>query len=611
MSKNKQQINPDLEEYTKEQLASRKNFSLKRLFNYAIVHWPWFILSFLLIVLTTASTLIQPRIIQVLIDKDISILISDYESQVVKDIALISGAKKALFYLFTVIITFIGTYLQAYILNSTGQKILLNIRQNLYEHILKLPVSFFDRYPIGSLVTRVTNDTETLNEMFTSVFSSVLRNAFTLVGIIISMFLLDVKIAIRILVVLPILIIISLVFRNVMQKIYFAQRRLLSIINTKLSENISGMRTIQIFNQEKQISEEFDEVNQEYLILSEKEVRNFAIYRPAIEMIRSFVIAALLWFGGLRNLEGVLTFGILNAFIDYIQRFFNPILELAETYNIIQSAVTSTSRIFHLLDEPEETSGGKIAIPDKTLRGEIEFKNVWFAYNDSEWILKDVSFKIEAGQFVAFVGATGAGKSTIMNLLMRFYDIQKGQILLDGRDIKKYKITDLRQSIGVVQQDVFLYSGLVIDNITLKRENVSSRDGRKAAEIVNANSFICELPNQYNQHITERGSTLSVGERQLLSFARTLATKPTLLILDEATANIDTETEALIQDAIRNMANKRTMLAVAHRISTIADADKIIVLHKGRIAEQGTKDELLAHAGLFSILYKLQYERTE
>lgn len=582
--------------------------SLKRLYSYATPYYKQFIVILCLIILSVGMTLIQPRLIQLLIDNNISILVNPASSQSEQALAASGATRTALLYLATVAIAFVTAYSQAYMLQNSGQKILRTIRQELYDHILKLPMTFFDHYPQGSLVTRVTNDTETINEMFTSVLTTVFRSFITLIGIVAIMYSMDARLATYVLILMPGVIIISVVFRRAIRKIYFAQRRVLSMINTKLSENISGMRTIQVFHRQKQVSEEFDEINQKYLDLSSREVQYYATYRPFIEIVRSLGIAGLIWFGGRSHLDGIITFGILYAFIDYIQRFFQPILELAETFNIIQSAMTSSNRIFHLMDQKVEDIGGKVAVPESGLRGKIEFKNVCFAYNEDEWILKDVSFTVQPGDFVAFVGATGAGKSTIMHLLCRFYDIDQGQILIDDIDIKDYDLKQLREAIGVVQQDVFLYSGSVMSNISLNRPEVSDADVREAARIVNADSFIDKLPHRYEQDVMERGGTLSSGQRQLLSFARTIAAKPSLLILDEATANIDTETELLIQDAINKMASNRSMIAVAHRISTIANADKIIVMHKGRISEQGTREELLAQDGLFKVLYKLQYE---
>ena len=582
--------------------------TLMRLYGYAKPYLPQFLAVFVLIVISTAMTLAQPRIVQMLIDYNIPVLSDSQTMPDSAELAITSAHRLSWIYLVTVILAFATTYAQVYLLQHTGQKILQEIRQSLYDHILRLPTSFFDRYPQGSLVTRVTNDSETLNEMFTSVLSSVLRSIFSLAGIIIIMYMMDPRLATFVMLLLPIVIILSIIFRRVIRQVYEAQRRVLSMINTKISENISGMRTIQVFHRQEQIKDEFDEVNAKYLDLSDKEVTYYAIYRPTIEVIRSLGIAALIWFGGQGNLQGVITFGVLYAFVDYIQRFFQPILELAETYNIIQSALTSTRRIFGLMDEAQEDEGGRILVPANGLEGHIEFKNVWFAYNQEEWILKDVSFEMEPGDFVAFVGATGAGKSTIMHLLCRFYDIDKGQILIDGVDIRDYKLSDLRKAIGVVQQNIFLYSGNIMDNITLNRPEVSREDARQAAHRVNASPFINRLPRRYDEPVAERGSTLSAGQRQLLSFARTIAARPSLLILDEATASIDTETEVLIQEAIRNMSENRIMIAVAHRISTIADADKIIVMHHGHVAEQGTKEELLAQDGLFAVLYELQYQ---
>ncbi len=597
-----------LEEYTQRQLAGRKYFSLTRLYRYGLAYWRQILLAFFLIVVAIVSTLIQPKIIQMLIDGEIKILLSKQLGEELKIAALKSGSIKALLYLVTVLINFVAGYFQALILQTTGQKILYTLRGELYEHILKLPMSYFDRHPQGSLVTRLTNDTESLNEMFSTVLSSLLRNILYLIGILVSMFLLNAHLALWISLLLPLIGLISYIFRKVIRKVYFGQRRLLSMINTKLSENIAGMKTIQIFNQEERIKNEFDSLSLDHLSLSQKEVTYFAVYRPSIDLIHSLALAGLVWYLGGSFLQGLVSFGILNAFIDYTRRFFEPIWELSEIYNLIQSGITSAARIFHLLDEPEEKTGEGIDFGQEGLKGELEFKHVYFAYKPGEWILEDVSFKVEPGQFVAFVGATGAGKSTIMHLLCRFYEIDAGQILIDGRDIKDYKLSYLRRQLGVVQQAVFLYSGSILSNISLKRPSVGLNESRKAAEIVNADKFIEKLPRRYDQYVTTKGSSLSAGQRQLLSFARTLAASPSILILDEATANIDSETEALIQSAIVKMAENRTMLAVAHRISTIADADHIILLKDGKIAEEGTCNELLARDGYFKILYELQYK---
>ncbi|NLC39420.1 MAG: ABC transporter ATP-binding protein, partial [Clostridiaceae bacterium] len=497
--------------------------TLRRLYSYGTPYYKQFIAIFVLIIITVGVTLAQPRLTQLIIDNNISVLLDPARSQNEHNLAMSGATQLALIYLATVVVAFVAGYGQAYMLHKTGQKILRRIRQDLYDHILKLPMTFFDHYPQGSLVTRVTNDTETLNEMFTSVLTTIFRSLITLGGIVVIMYSMDGKLATYVMILTPAIIIISAVFRRVIRKIYYAQRRVLSMINTKLSENISGMRTIQVFFRQKQVSEEFDEVNREYLDLSSKEVQYYATYRPFLEIVRSLGIAGLIWLGGRNHLDGIITFGILYAFIDYIQRFFQPILELAETFNIIQSAMTSTHRIFHLMDQEAEDIGGKVAVPLSGLQGKIEFKNVWFAYNEDEWVLKDVSFSMEPGEFVAFVGATGAGKSTIMHLLCRFYDIDKGQILIDGIDIKEYDLKQLRESVGVVQQDVFLYSGSVMENISLNRPEVSVTDVRQAARIVNADTFIEKLPKRYDEEIMERGSTLSSGQRQLLSFARTIA----------------------------------------------------------------------------------------
>lgn len=575
--------------------------------SYAKPYIPQFILVMLMILIATGLNLAQPKIVQLIIDgplKGLEDAIPAVEvDERTKQMFVLVGV-----YLFTVLMNFFISYGQTVLLFRTGQKILREIRESLYDRILTFDMKFFDTHPLGNLVTRVTNDTESLNEMFTSVLSNIFRNIFSFVGIVIMMYSLNARIATFVLLLTPVIVLISVVFRRVIRRVYERQRRVLSRINNHLSEDISGISVIQMFHREKEIYKEFDRENQDYLKETYKEVKYYAMYRPAVEFIRALGIAMLVWFGGQGFLSGALTFGVVYAFVDYTERFYQPILNLAETYNIIQSAMTSTKRIFDLMDEESYILNDPNPIYVDRFEGKIEFQNVWFAYKDEDWVLKDISFVIEPGDFVAFVGATGAGKSSIMNLMSRFYDIQKGQILIDGVDIKKYDIQSLRRAIGIVQQDVFLFTGTIEDNISLSREAVDANAVHKAAELVHASQFIEKLPMRYEEPVMERGSTLSAGQRQLLSFARTVASDPSMLILDEATANIDTETEQLIQSAIHNMAQDRTMIAVAHRISTIADADDIIVLHHGEIAQQGTKDELLEQEGIFRVLYDLQYK---
>lgn len=580
-----------------------------RLLSYAKPYWISFILVFGMILVMTATSLAQPRLVQMIIDRHLVGVSTGMEAELLRQKFMDIGFIAAI-YLGTVLVNFVANYTHYWLLNQTGQTILMGIRQDVYDHVMGLSMSFFDKNPLGNLVTRITNDTENLNEMFTSVFTSLFQNLISILGIIIIMLAMNLRLGLMILALTPFIIVVSFVFRNMIQKVYEKERRLLSKINNHLSENLSGMSVIQMFHQEEKVYGEFDKADRDYLKETKREVKYFATYRPAVELIRSLGIALLLWFGGGGYLQGVITFGVLYAYIEYIQRFFHPILGLAETYNVIQSALTSSRRIFHLLDEKNTIEEAEDPIVLNQLEGRVEFENVWFAYNGEEWVLKDVSFVIEPGEFVAFVGATGAGKSSIMSLICRFYDIQKGSIRIDGVDIKKYDVTSLRQAIGVVQQDVFLFSGTVERNITLEREGITGERALHASKLVNADSFISRLPGGYQAPVMERGATFSAGQRQLLSYARTIASDPSMLILDEATANIDTETELLIQDAILKMSENRTMIAVAHRISTIADADKIIVMNHGQIAEEGTKDELLALNGIFRVLYKLQFDQS-
>lgn len=521
----------------------------------------------------------------------------------------IDGIKKISFYFFIAILfAFLFNYGQVIILNYTSQKIIFNLRQEIFSHIQSLSISYFDRNPIGRLVTRVANDTETLNEMYTGVLVTLFKDVFMLVGIVFIMIRMNLKLALISLLFTPLIFVAAIIFRNKIRVVYRLARTQIAKINSRLNENITGMRTIQIFEKQNKMSEKFDEINNEYLNTTKRQVKLFAIFRPSIEVIRSLGIATIIYYGGGQTISGIIEFGVLYAFIEYLQKFFQPILDLTDKYNILQSAMASSERIFSVLDENSFIENNDKNVKIDNMKGKIEFKNVWFAYNENEWVLKDISFTINPSETIAFVGATGAGKSSIINLITRFYDIQKGEILIDGINIKEYNKYELREKIGVVLQDVFLFTGTIEENIRLNNKDISNKKIVEVSKYVNAHHFINKLPKKYKEPVMERGSTLSSGERQLLAFARTLADDPKILILDEATSSIDTETEVLIQDALEKLIKNRTTIAVAHRLSTIQHANKIIVLHKGKIKEVGNHQELLAKEGMYYDLYKLQYK---
>jgi len=506
------------------------------------------------------------------------------------------------------VLSFIMNYTQIYFLQYTGQKIIFKIRQDIFSHVQSLPLSFFDKNPVGRLVTRVTNDTEALNEMYTGVLVNLFKDVFILVGIMAIMMKMNVKLAFISFVSIPLIIFTSYIYKKLARDAFREVRARLARINATLNENISGMRIVQIFHREGQQNNHFTEINRSHYQASMKELKTAAIFRPSMDFIYSISLTLLLWFGAKDVLSGVIEFGVLYAFIDYVGRFFRPINDLTEKYTIMQSAMASSERIFQLLDQKDTIENPVQPKKIKSFHGEIEFDHVWFAYEGEEWVLRDVSFAIKPGQMVAFVGATGAGKSSIINLLGRFYDIQKGTIRIDGMDIREMDKYELRKQIGIVLQDVFLFSGDIQSNIRLNREDITDEKIKQVAQYVNAEYFIDKLPQQYQEEVKERGSTLSQGQRQLLAFARTLAFNPAILILDEATANIDTETEQLIQDALNKLIHGRTTIVVAHRLSTIQHADKIIVLHKGKIREMGNHQELLSLQGLYYKLYQLQYK---
>lgn len=515
--------------------------------------------------------------------------------------------KTAVYIVIIAILMFMLNYIQIYILQYTGQKIVFNIREAVFKQVESLSLSFFDKNPVGRLVTRVTNDVETLNEMYTSVLVNLFKDLFLLVGIVIAMFLLNVKLALITVGALPFVIFTAYIFKKYDREAYRKVRARLARINSSLSENISGMKTVQVFGKEEKKYKEFEEVNKSYKEATMEQIKVFAIFRPTMDLFSSLTLTVLLWFGGIRAIDGDIKLGVLFAFISYLMQFFQPIFDLTEKYDILQSSMASSERIFMLMDNEEKINNIENPIEVERLKGNIEFKNVWFAYKEEDWILKDVSFNIKKGEKIAFVGATGAGKTSIINLITRLYDIQKGEILVDGQNIKHMKKEELRENIATVLQDVFLFAGDIKGNVRLNNEKISDEDIIKACRYVNADKFIEKLPEKYSAAVNERGSTFSQGQRQLIAFARAIAFDPPILVLDEATSNIDTETESLIQDALNKLTINRTTIIVAHRLSTIKNADKIIVLHKGKIREVGNHEELVAKQGLYSNLYKLQY----
>ena len=492
-----------------------------------------------------------------------------------------------------------------WLLQKMGQQIVYKLREETFTHIHSLSLSFFNITPVGKLVTRVSNDTEAVNELFSTILVKLFKNVVKIIGYAVVMLSINVKMAGISFLLLPLVAILTFIFRHLSRKAYQITRNKITELNTFLSEHISGMKLIQIFAREKEKYSEFEGKSMELYRANFREIMTFAIFRPSIYLVSVIAMILVIRTGSLSVLNGSLSLGTLFVFITYISSFFEPIQELSEQLGTLQSSIASAEKIFSVLDVKPEIVSPADPAPVNIL-GEIEFRHVWFAYEEENYILKDVSFVIHPGEKAAFVGATGAGKSTILNLIGRYFDIQKGQILIDGIDIHEIDLDVLRSAIGQVQQDVFIFTGDIKSNISLNNEAISPDDVRRAAEIVNADPFIQKLPHGYDEPVTERGSTLSAGQRQLLSFARTLAYDPKILVLDEATANIDTETETLITQALARLMDGRTTIMVAHRLSTIQHADKIIVMHHGEIKESGTHQELLAKDGLYKKLYELQ-----
>lgn len=526
------------------------------------------------------------------------------ELKVLRSLNLPELGRLAILFLLVLVISFGFLYLQAMILQYIGQKIILAVRHEIYEKMLYLPDRFYHQNPIGKLVTRVTNDTETLNEMYTSVLVNLLKQVLFLLGVMVMMLATDVRTALWVFALIPLVVGATFVYKYFSRIAYRDVRNRLTQMNTFLSEHISGMRIIQIFTREDAKVKQMKSINTKLYKAGMREMTAFMLFRPFIFVLSTVGVGLVLLVGGNSVLKGAMSVGALIIMVSYTKDFFGPIEQLAENFSVLQSALASAEKIFTILDEENEINNGTHKI-EEGFNGSIEFKNVWFAYEEEEWILKDVSFTIEAGQKVAFVGATGAGKTSILSLICRYYDIQKGQILIDGRDIKEYDIASLRSQVGQVLQDVFMFTGDVKSNIRLGNDTISQETIEKASKLVNAHEFIERLPQKYNEKVLERGASLSTGQRQLISFARAVAYNPKIFILDEATANIDTETESLIQDALYKMMEGRTTLMVAHRLSTIQHADNIIVLHKGKIREMGNHQTLLSNKGIYYNLYQL------
>lgn len=565
-----------------------------RLIAYMKPYAHWVIFALLLVLGLTAFDLYRPMLVGDAIDT--------FGANGDYDVIIATAIKYAV----VLALSFAFNIAQTWILQKTGQNIILQIRKDLYRHIQSLGSRYFDITPVGKLVTRVTNDVEALNEMYSGILVQLFRNIVKIVGLAGVMLVLDVRLAAISFVLMPLVIGLTVLCQKIARNIYRLYRTRLTDINTFLSEHLSGMKIIQIFGRQERKFEEFHDKNTKLYKAFYREMLMYAVFRPLIYILSILSLLIVLWFGSKNVFDEIISVGTLYIFSNYIRSFFDPIQELAEQFSTLQSSIASAEKIFTVMDEDEfipEVENPKQ--PDK-ITGKIEFDHVWFAYDGENYVLKDVSFVINPGEKVAFVGATGAGKSSILNLIGRYYDIQKGHIYIDGIDIRQLSKKQLRSAIGQMQQDVFIFEGDVAYNIRLNDDAITDAQVKAAAEYVNASHFIEKLPQGYHEPVTERGATFSAGERQLLSFARTLAHNPSILVMDEATANIDTETEILIQEALEKLMDGRTTIMVAHRLSTIQHADCIMVMHKGRICERGTHRELLEQDGIYRKLYELQ-----
>ncbi len=576
---------------------------IKRLFVYAKPFWKQFLIVLVVIIFSIAYDVISP------------ILVGDIEKLIENDFPLSALYLRVALYAGLLIISVVCSYIQAIILQKIGQKILSNIRQDLFTHIESLSHAQLSMIPVGKLVTRVTNDTNAISMMFTNIIVTLVKNSFVIIGILIAMLAVNYELTLMVLCFVPFIVLFTVIFRKFSRRVYRKVKDGTTDINTFLSENLSGMKIIQIFNREERKKSEFDEKNNKLGRSKREQIFTFGIFRPLVYMLYISSVLCLLYLGGRGYIKETIFLGqaitasTVVTFYLFISKFFNPIQSLADMFNWLQSAMASSEKIFTILDIEPEVVDAPDAIELETVKGDIEFKNVWFAYKEGEWVLRDVSFKVNAGQTVAFVGSTGSGKTTILSLICRNYDIQKGEILIDGINIRSIKKSSLRKHFGQMLQDVFLFSGTIRSNIVLREDSFTDEEIMEACRYVNADKIIDKLENGLDEEVRERGNNFSAGQRQLISFARTIIHKPEVMILDEATANIDTETEVLIQDSLEKMMNIGTLLIVAHRLSTIQHADNIIYLSHGKIVEQGSHRELLEKQGRYYGLYMLQYDK--
>jgi ATP-binding cassette subfamily B protein len=587
---------------------------MRRLMQYLRPYRWRVVLALALVAVVTPLELAPPGLFQIAIDRYFTLAIKGAipTSAAWRGVELISVV-----FLLVLLFDFLAQYIQIRIMQRVGQQTMYDMRREIFAHLQRLPMGYFDRNPVGRLVTRVTTDVDALNDLFAAGVVTMINDFFLLAVMAGWLFWIDWRLALNALAVLPFILVVTFVFRHFVREANRRIRTAIARINAFLQEYISGMSVVQIFNREQKAREEFGKRNRDNMRAWRDAILAFALFYPAVEILSVAAIALIYWSGGIRVLDGNLTLGVLTAFTMYATRFFRPIQDLSEKFNILQSAMAASERIFKLLDEPASVSSPADASRLHSPRGEIEFRNVWFSYrnvqepSEDDWVLRDVSFRISPGQTLAIVGHTGAGKTTLISLLLRFYDIQRGQILLDGVDIRRINLQDLRRQFGIVLQDPFLFTGTIESNVRLGTADIDRQTVEQAVCEIGLADFIESLPEGVGASVNERGSTLSVGQRQLISFARALAHNPRFLILDEATSSVDTKTELQIRDALDRLLSGRTALVIAHRLSTIQHADRILVFHKGRLREQGAHQELLAQRGIYYRLYQLQYKEQE